>query len=723
MLLSRRVAALAHATFARHLPLRSWFIRSHISERASACRRFPPPACTAPVAGQDDSAALDDILDFGMGEESEQGQEAPLAKRQRTGDGPAAHGAGDAGAAGAQPNGAQQNQGNQKGQGAGAQRKGRKDPRIPAMQQAVKVNNLKHAMKLFGELVAEGGSLQTPIINSLMYLACGAEQWERYVRGLPLLSLAEAAPAALAVAATGARAGAATGEGGDGGGGGEAEMAEAQEATQQQQQQRKGKPAKPLTPLPEGPPPPREELLAAMDELWSYMGTAGLQPDQATYLALARLEALKGNAQASLQWAVECGKMGKPVQLRLFHPAQVCYCMSSDVAQLHHIDDLIASHRLDNTEYEYARLLEGIAAAGTYAQLRAVLVRMQADLNELSPATADFIAAFFERSAAAAQQAFAPVEQGGCPGLAGLAAHISAACDGGAAAAAAAPTAADGADTEANGAGTEAAAGEGAGGGWRWRVLRGVSVAEDGQCQAAGGSLKVIDLEDKDWEAFATAIGELARKNMGQRSGDFDTFVQWYDRNGPYDILVDAANVAFFGQNFEGGGFNWRQVQDMVELLKTRFEGKKILVMVHRKRVNDQEARAPHVQSFLEKLRRTKSFYNTPPGANDDWFWLYACVRSKHNGLLVSNDELRDHIFSLLRPKHFLKWKQRHIAHYAFAYPQGAAPPGGPGPGKLFALQMPHPYTACVQQLAESGAWMVPIAGVAWLAVKPERAG
>jgi hypothetical protein len=48
----------------------------------------------------------------------------------------------------------------------------------------------------------------------------------------------------------------------------------------------------------------------------------------------------------------------------------VGYCLAADVERLHHIDSLIAASKLDNTEYEYARLLEGIAAAGTYAQLR-----------------------------------------------------------------------------------------------------------------------------------------------------------------------------------------------------------------------------------------------------------------------------------------------------------------------------------------------------------------
>ncbi len=59
--------------------------------------------------------------------------------------------------------------------------------------------------------------------------------------------------------------------------------------------------------------------------------------------------------------------------------------------------------------------------------------------------------------------------------------------------------------------------------------------------------------------------------------------------------------------------------------------------------------------------------------------------------MLVSNDELRDHIWSLLRPKHFLKWKARHIAHYAF-YPDESRKGGW-----LPRLIKPPPFTACIQ--------------------------
>lgn len=37
---------------------------------------------------------------------------------------------------------------------------------------------------------------------------------------------------------------------------------------------------------------------------------------------------------------------------------------------------------------------------------------------------------------------------------------------------------------------------------------------------------------------------------------------------------------------------------------------------------------------------------------------MYAAVKAK--SLLVTNDEMRDHIFELLGSSFFLKWKERH---------------------------------------------------------------
>lgn len=58
----------------------------------------------------------------------------------------------------------------------------------------------------------------------------------------------------------------------------------------------------------------------------------------------------------------------------------------------------------------------------------------------------------------------------------------------------------------------------------------------------------------------------------------------------------------------------------------------------------------------------------------------------------VSNDQLRDHVWNLLRAKHFLKWRERHIINFDF--------PRTPTMGYDFdspLLLPPKPFTRCVQ--------------------------
>lgn len=97
----------------------------------------------------------------------------------------------------------------------------------------------------------------------------------------------------------------------------------------------------------------------------------------------------------------------------------------------------------------------------------------------------------------------------------------------------------------------------------------------------------------------------------------------------------------------------------------------------------------------------------TPKGSNDDWYWLYGVVRAGEAGVLVSNDEMRDHIFELLRPRFFLRWKAHHQCRYSVGY-------GAPEA----TLVEPPAFTTCVQQLP-GGVWMLPHSPARWLCVRP----
>uniref|UniRef100_A0A0D9XW56 Uncharacterized protein n=1 Tax=Leersia perrieri TaxID=77586 RepID=A0A0D9XW56_9ORYZ len=70
-------------------------------------------------------------------------------------------------------------------------------------------------------------------------------------------------------------------------------------------------------------------------------------------------------------------------------------------------------------------------------------------------------------------------------------------------------------------------------------------------------------------------------------------------------------------------------------------------------------------------------------------------VAIRLNCLLVTNDEMRDHIFELLGSSFFPKWKQRHQVKYTFS--KGKA-----------VLMMPPPYSSEIQE-SEMGSWHVPM--------------
>lgn len=48
-------------------------------------------------------------------------------------------------------------------------------------------------------------------------------------------------------------------------------------------------------------------------------------------------------------------------------------------------------------------------------------------------------------------------------------------------------------------------------------------------------------------------------------------FVSWIEKNGPFGVIIDAANVAFYGQNFESGGFSFHQIECVLVLRKRCF--------------------------------------------------------------------------------------------------------------------------------------------------------
>lgn len=379
------------------------------------------------------------------------------------------------------------------------------------------------------------------------------------------------------------------------------------------------------------------EVLNRGEAILEDMISSGTKPNEICYTALARMAALKGDPAEALNLAKRVAAEGLSPRLRCFTPALAAYAEMGDGEGAFVVDKAIAEAGLEPGEAELSRLLEGASGAGaSWDQAEEVLRRMSRDLTALTPVTLQRVETFFKSSAA----------------LKGLPAGMS----------------------------------------WTTGTC---TVAADGTCEEAGGNLAAIDLGPSEYEEFKRGVADLAARQE-RHPNDFQSFLQWLQEHGPFDIVVDAANVAFYGQNFESGGFNFSQIAAVIDTLRADHPGMKPLVILHVARTRSPAAQEPAAQELLEKLRKEGSFFATPQGSNDDWYWLYAAIASGPNGLLVSNDEMRDHVFHLLAPKYCGKWKQRHQLRYRFA-----------GSPTALSFEYPAPYTECVQCL-DSGAWVFP---------------
>jgi proteinaceous RNase P len=231
-----------------------------------------------------------------------------------------------------------------------------------------------------------------------------------------------------------------------------------------------------------------------------------------------------------------------------------------------------------------------------------------------------------------------------------------------------------------------------------WTLARAAVDPETGAVAGAGGNstLAGIDLTDGEWGAFVDGVAALAR-DRERRPSDFDAFTAWLDEHGPYDAVIDGANVALFGQNWERGGFDFGQVESVLNALEAARPGARPLVVLHRSRTSAPPAREPEGRALLARLRAAGALYAAPHGSNDDWYWLHAAVAARGAGLLISNDEMRDHTFAMLAPRFVGRWKERHQVKYEFGY-------GGA------RLAFPRPFSVCAQRL-DSGVWVLPPGG------------
>ncbi|XXG60736.1 hypothetical protein AAC387_Pa04g2572 [Persea americana] len=390
-------------------------------------------------------------------------------------------------------------------------------------------------------------------------------------------------------------------------------------------------------------------------EIFRQMGVDQIPPNEATFTSMARLAAAMDDPDMAFDLVKKMLNYSIPPRLRSYGPALFGFCEKGEVEKAYEVDAHMATSGVVAEEPELAALLRVSANSARGDKVYRLLHRLRATVRRVSESTAEIVEGWFGSEAAAevgeVRWDVERVKEGVVEGGGGW--H-----------------------------------GQGWLGKGKWRVVR-AHVDESGVCSSCGEKLVCIDIDPLETENFASSLSSLTCQK--ELNADFTKFQEWLVHHGPFEAVIDGANMGLYNQQH----FNFFQLNSVVKGIQQMSPSKKLpLIVLHTRRVRGGPAENPKNKKLLEYWQRSGVLYTTPTGSNDDWYWLYAAVSCKC--LLVTNDEMRDHLFELLGTSFFPRWKEKHQVRVTFS--------------KQVPLifHLPPPYSIVIQE-SEAGSWHVPI--------------
>lgn len=389
-------------------------------------------------------------------------------------------------------------------------------------------------------------------------------------------------------------------------------------------------------------------------EIFRQMGVKGVVPNEATFTSVARLAVAKQHPEMAFDLVKKMKSFGVPPKLRSYGPALFGFCEKGMADKAYEVDVHMRESGVVAEEAELSALLKVSSLSKRGDKVYEMMHRLRASVRQVSEETAgvieDWFKSEFAEEVGVKNWDVGKVNEGVVKGGGGW--H-----------------------------------GQGWLGKGKWDVVR-AEMDSSGVCRSCGEKLVCIDIDPKETENFANSLAKLACER--EVKANFVQFQDWLQKHGPFDAVVDGANVGLITQR----NFNFSQLRSVVNKLRQMSESKKLpLIILHKSRTTGGPAQHPNNKKLLESWKKAGALYATPHGSNDDWYWLYAAVSSK--GLLLTNDEMRDHLFQLLGTSFFPRWKEKHQIRMTVSRDDG------------LELHMPPPYSIVIQE-SEQGCWHVP---------------
>ncbi|KAL4611668.1 hypothetical protein ACB092_08G142200 [Castanea dentata] len=389
--------------------------------------------------------------------------------------------------------------------------------------------------------------------------------------------------------------------------------------------------------------------------IYDHMLSLHIKPNEAAITSAARLAAAKGDGDYAFGLVKS---MEIAPRLRTYDPALMCFCENLEAEKAYEVEEHMGKVGVSLEEPELAALLRVSSETGNGERVYGYLHKLRNVVRSVGDSTTakaieDWFCGEKAREVGEVNWEVGRVEKA----------------------------------VEKNGGGWHGLGWIGKG---DWAVKR-ANVDLAGRCGGCGEQLACVDIDDAETDRFAQSVAALALER--EVKANFSEFQDWLEKHGDFEFIVDGANIGLYQQNFADGGFSVSQLDAVVKELYNWSGNKWPLVVLHNKRLWAL-LENPSQRKLVEEWMDNGILYTTPTGSNDDWYWMYAAVKVK--SLLVTNDEMRDHIFELLGSSFFLKWKERHQVRYTFVK------------GNL-KLQMPPPYSSVIQE-SKKGSWHVPVA-------------
>ncbi|XP_047330674.1 proteinaceous RNase P 1, chloroplastic/mitochondrial-like [Impatiens glandulifera] len=390
-------------------------------------------------------------------------------------------------------------------------------------------------------------------------------------------------------------------------------------------------------------------------EIYEKMCLEDIEMNESSLTSVARLALAMGNGDMAFETVKQMKTLGISPRLRSYGPALSAFCKNGDIDKAFSVEEHMLENNVHPEEPELEALLRVSMETGRADKAYYLLHKLRTSVRKVSPSVANLVEEWFNSKAASRVGKRKWDEK-----------LLS-------------RTIAD------------------RGGGWhgegwlgigKWTVVR-TSVGEDGFCNCCGEKLAIIDLDPVQTENFAQSVVAIATNR--EKNASFQKFQKWLDYYGPFEAVVDAANVGLLTQR----KFKPSKVNAVVNGIRQMLPSKKWpLIILHNRRITGDNMDKPVNKGLVEKWKNADALFSTPTGSNDDWYWLYAAI--KYKCLIVTNDEMRDHLFQLLGNDFFPRWKERHQVRFSFSET-----------GPLF--QMPPPCSVVIQE-SENGHWHIPVA-------------